>query len=770
MKSFTRYLVIGFAMFISIPAMATKPMPDRGLEILPEETEASYRLENMRISAETGIPLALYRVNYAVQPGTPLQMAQQYLRENAVLLGLPKDLEGVVHRVTTETPGGYHVRFIQKKNGYPVYNSEIVVNIDRRYTVTFVMNGYKPRAKLTARSAAVSTGAALQIAKNYLDVRGKINFEKSETIVYYNKGKTRLVQRVTLVPAEDKFGDWEILVDAHTGEIIRVQDKSLYGGGHSRATASGWVFDPDPLTRARALYQAGGQFGDNNDNDTDSLVAQIVEVPLLDVTFSGGLYQLDGTYANIEDFEAPFKGQFSQPDSNFHYTRNPDAFEAVNVYYHIDKSMRYINETLGISLMPYQYSGGVRVDPHGLNGSDNSHYISSTGQIAWGEGGVDDSEDEDVILHELGHGLHDWLTVGGISQVEGLSEGCGDYWAASYNRSTGFWTPADPQYYWVFQWDGHNEFWPGRVTNYTAHYPEGLTGTIHTDGQIWASTLMQIWDDIGREATDSDFLEGLAMTGGSTNQEDAAQAFIQADINRYNGIHLTQIEFWFQQRGYNVTIPAPSIVHDPLPDIEDVIGPYLVTAEITAGIPLAVANLIYGTNGMFTDTVAMSAAGNQYTAAIPGTRVPTSYNYYIFAADSNGLASTSPPGAPANYHAFYAGPDTIAPVITHTPLRNQPLVRWPAVVQAQIEDNLGIASAVVEYQVNNGAITGSFPLTNSSGNLYQGIFDIDTSQVGLGDSIEYRIIAVDASNQSNQTIDPPAGFHSFKIIDVLGVV
>jgi hypothetical protein len=437
-----------------------------------------------------------------------------------------------------------------------------VVNLDRNHTVTFVMNSYKPRARLDKPAATISLAQSEQVAKQYLNVQGKINFEKKETVVYYNRGVTRLAHKITIVPAEDVFGDWEVLVDAHSGEIFRVEDKALYTGSKSRSatTGAGRVFDPDPLTRARALYQAGGQFGDNNDQDTDSLVAQIVDRDLLDIDFDGSQYHLKGPYAQIVDIEAPFNGVFSRSDSLWQFTRNPDDFEAANVYFHLDQSMRYINETLGFPLMPFQYTGGVKGDPHGLNGEDNSHYSGSTGSIAWGEGGVDDSEDPDVILHELGHGIHDWVTNGNLSQVTGLSEGCGDYWANSYNRSTAFWTPSDPQYYWVFQWDGHNEFWSGRITNYSATYPGGLVGQIHTDGQIWSSTLMQIWDDIGRTSTDLNFLEALSMTNGASSQEDAAQAFIQADINLHGGANLWSIEYWFTQRGYNVTVPliAPS--------------------------------------------------------------------------------------------------------------------------------------------------------------------------------------------------------------------
>jgi PKD repeat protein len=321
------------------------------------------------------------------------------------------------------------------------------------------------------------------------------------------------------------------------------------------------VFDPDPITHARTTYGTTG-FVDNNDADSDSLTAQLEERVLHDISFDGSVYSLVGPYAEIRDFEAPFTGLHTNASSDFHFTRFSDDFEPVNTYFHIDQSMRYINETLGFTLMPYQYIGGVRFDPHGFNGQDNSHYLTSIGSIAYGDGGVDDAEDFGVITHELGHGLHDWLTSGNLSQVEGLSEGCGDYWASSYLRSTGYWTSSDPSYNWVFIWDGHNPFWPGRITNYAAHYPEGLTGQIHTDGQMWASSLMSIYDLIGRTATDSDFLEALSMTGSSSGQQDAAYAFMAADQSLYGGVNLPSITQVFQDRGYIESAVTADFISD----------------------------------------------------------------------------------------------------------------------------------------------------------------------------------------------------------------
>ena len=67
---------------------------------------------------------------------------------------------------------------------------------------------------------------------------------------------------------------------------------------------------------------------------------------------------------------------------------------------------------------------------------------------------------------------------------------------------------------------------------------------------MWASSLMSIYDLIGRTPTDRNFLEALSMTNGSSGQVDAANAFIAADQLLYSGSHLAQIIPVFADRGY----------------------------------------------------------------------------------------------------------------------------------------------------------------------------------------------------------------------------
>jgi hypothetical protein len=319
------------------------------------------------------------------------------------------------------------------------------------------------------------------------------------------------------------------------------------------ATGTAMIFDTNPLTATTSPY--GGQYVDGNDSTNASLDAARTAVSLLDIEFVGGNYTLKGPYTQIAELTSPNKGLFIQSSSNFEFNRQEDGFEAANVYYHTDKSMRYINIELGIVLAPSQNGGVIRFDPHGANSADNSYY--SGGTLNFGEGCVDDGEDADVILHELGHGLHDWITNGGLSQVNGLSEGSGDYWANSYKRSLGQWAASDAARNWVFGWDGHNACWNGRTTAYTGQYPGNLTGSIHTDGQMWATTLMEIWEDIGREKTDKAFLEGLGMTNSGTNQQNAAIAVRQAAIDMgtahgYTCDDILAITNRFTAQGYNL--------------------------------------------------------------------------------------------------------------------------------------------------------------------------------------------------------------------------
>ncbi|HET9033210.1 MAG TPA: hypothetical protein VFN25_09920 [Dokdonella sp.] len=510
--------------------------------------------------AADGRATALYHPGFrAQQVGSAERMAREFTTARANQLGIadsPAQLSAAYQR----DDGAFSVvRFRQVLDGVPVYASDIAVTVKPDGEVIFVSSEARPTIDaISVHPAREAADVRRQVVQSF-GMPAAHDVLDPELMVYADRQPTRLAW-VFVVRDPAREGEWEIVADSSSGEILDFRNTEYYLNG----TAT--VFDPDPLTMATASYGTGG-LTDAGDADSAGLTGQLISVSLRDITQAGGVFKLEGPWARCQDWASPFGGVNDCPTpstSDFSTTRADQKFEAPNVYFLIDKQMRYLNETLGVSVAPNSVAGGVRFDPHGFDGDDNSSFSSGSDQLQFGEGGVDDAEDSDVILHELGHGLHDWITNGGLSQNEGLSEGVGDYFASSYNRSTGHWTPADPQWFWMFHWDGHNEYWSGRVTNYNVghSYPGNIGGSIHSQGQYWASCNLIAWVAIGRDAMDKAMLRGLAMTSSSSSQKDAAQAVITAAATMgYTPTQINAIGSAYNTScNYGVTVPSTDVI------------------------------------------------------------------------------------------------------------------------------------------------------------------------------------------------------------------
>lgn len=745
-------------------------------------------IPNGRVDAKTGIPRALYFIDYGPLSGTPEQMARTYLSNNSSSLQLKSDVSDLKFVDVTESPMGYHVEFIEYYQGIPVYRSNTIVTIDRRTNkVVFYVSGYKQSVRVAQTSATLGAERAFDVAAGHLGATGiDKEFAATSLMINAETDRPRLSYRVTF-PATDPSGDWEVFVDATTGEVISVYDRAMYHSpaeenGPSRLVdGSGFGWTPDPLTQAQVWYGTTG-FTDPGggcvtDPTTPQLDAQRIVLPLRDITLTGGVYKLEGPYVRITDWESPTVAPVTaaQPDS-FRFNREQSGFEDVLVYFWLDNTQRYI-QSLGFTNIQ---NTPMQIDPHGFSCSDNSHYIPSSNRIAYGEGGVDDAEDADVVVHEYGHAIQEGSHPGwGGGEGGALGEGFGDYWARSYGRflSSFGWQK-------VFKWDagitasGTGTFWDGRRCDDPRPYPPGGVGgmEIHDAGQLWSTVLMEIWTDIGREPIDKCVLQSHFLVGNTPTMRDNAAAVIQADRSLYGGAHVAAMVNRFGARNFvNPSDYVPQIIHTPLTDTENMTGPYTVVASILPGATgLDPSNLKvhWGRTGAFTDSLLLTPTGtaNEYSAPIPGNGLTANYRYYIFAKDSSGAFVTNPANAPATFYAFRAGLDTTPPVVAHIPLRDQALIRWPAHVRATVTDNLGVDSVWVDFVRQRGSLAGSFALALTSNNTYEGDFSLPAGQVQVGDSIFYKVIARDAATSGNITVSPPVGFHRFAIISARGVV
>lgn len=212
------------------------------------------------------------------------------------------------------------------------------------------------------------------------------------------------------------------------------------------------------------------------------------------------------------------------------------------------------------------------------------------------------------------------------------------------------------------------------------------------------------------------------------------------------------------------------IEHDTIHDLETITAPVPVVAKITSDtlyFPQSVM-LHYSTDHFATGvTIPMSPDGtaNEYASSIPVPLPETRIDYYISVVDTFQRVYTSPSAAPAMVHSFYYGKDTVSPVIRHQPVTYLLAGIDSLVMSAVVTDNLGLKKVYINYLIN-GVPQDSIVMQSDSLDKYTGVLVFQPGSIAVGDSISYRIVAIDASKQSNTTRLPSGGYYTFRVEEV----
>jgi hypothetical protein len=329
-----------------------------------------------------------------------------------------------------------------------------------------------------------------------------------------------------------------LLIDKE-GNLIEADDHRAYFT-MTDTVVYGYAFKPDPLSSAGVLY--GGEYDDNNDENNSALNAQMFEV-VIRAQFEDGYFYLRTDSLKLKDLAAPGDAVVIEMNDDFHYTRDNNNFEDVNTIYHIQNLGDYL-KSIGYEQL---YNFYIEIDPHGAGGADQSYFVGGEiPSIQYGEGGVDDAEDADVLIHEYAHALsfHAAPNTNDGNERRAADEGYGDYFAVSYSRMFS-------DYNWenVFSWDGHNEFWSGRNANTNKHYGEDVSADFYSTSEIWSGALMDIFDLIGKENTDQLICEALYGSFEDMSLHDAALLIINAEDILFAGTYHETIYTALQNRG-----------------------------------------------------------------------------------------------------------------------------------------------------------------------------------------------------------------------------
>ena len=313
-------------------------------------------------------------------------------------------------------------------------------------------------------------------------------------------------------------------------------------------TIASKVYLPDPLSVANVPY--GGQYVDSNDGNA-AVLDQVQSLVGLKLTWNGAGFVLANSAAVVQEFDPPTVAVPILPGPTAFFSRSDAEFEMVNALYHIYQwKQRMAN--LGY---PSMVSYPIPIDVNAYNGADLSAFDYGTNppKLYFGEGGVDDAEDADVVIHEYGHAMAYGAAPGTNinTQRQALEEAICDYFAVSWSlvHSPNRWQN-------VFTWDGHNEFWNGRsaINSQLKMYPGLLFTGPYSHTTVMVDALVRGRQRLGGTIMDGLVMEALyGLTSGTTFRQ-FAELVLHADSVKHNGQHAAGLRLDFA--AWQILIPG----------------------------------------------------------------------------------------------------------------------------------------------------------------------------------------------------------------------
>lgn len=201
-------------------------------------------------------------------------------------------------------------------------------------------------------------------------------------------------------------------------------------------------------------------------------------------------------------------------------------------------------------------------------------------------------------------------------------------------------------------------------------------------------------------------------------------------------------------------------------DIEQV-QPITFNISIESDYPLDSNSLyVYYSTDAFNnheDSILLEATSslNIFSAQLTPKIETGDIHYFISASDTMRRIFKLPTEAPNELYNITIGPDTEKPEISHDPIPYFLLTGEDLEIIAYADDNVGIDTVYVEYQIN-GTEQNSFGLFQDSVTKYKGIFNFNPELLNDGDEITYNITAKDKAVAQNTQKIPYKLKFSFK--------
>ncbi len=221
-----------------------------------------------------------------------------------------------------------------------------------------------------------------------------------------------------------------------------------------------------------------------------------------------------------------------------------------------------------------------------------------------------------------------------------------------------------------------------------------------------------------------------------------------------------------RQKHFSGWLNDITIDFSPLPDTENIDNPYPVQVDLSSVTENITAAELYWRIAGETqfETLPMDLkSGKTWYAEIPAQN-DKEIEYFFSIKNDNDQSAFSPVTAPALSYHFYAGADTIRPVINDITQLENTLIKGPFIIESSISDNFGVDTTNVQliYYLNE---EGPFnkKMNKGANEIFSAELTFDRALV-TGDRISYYISAFDISTAANNAL---SDIITFDIVDFL---
>ena len=529
------------------------------------------------------------------QSDLPDNVARGFLRRQAALFGLSN---AAVNSLKLENEdndrGTTFLDYAQTVAGLKVFEGNVKVVVGRSGEVLNVRQGFVVSGQKVNANPALSEAEGLakafehagrQVAPAFAETRARGS--KSESSAFANplnpayedvlselnvvrvKDEARLAWHVYAEVGPEEW--YELLVDAHTGELLLRHDL----GAHQ---AQGTVYTESPIHGARQVVSFVGDTTINTSfgwmGTSTVTTGNNVEAYLdrdannaPDTTSGNGLSNGHASAAN-QNFTFPFDTTVAPTTATQQAAVVTNLFYYNNVIHDYSYTLGFTETARNFQTNNYGRGGtgndSVRAEAQDGSGTNNANFFTPPdGQRPRMQQYIftspnpdrDSSMDGDVVFHEYGHGISNRLIGNGSTALSGtqsgaMGEGWSDYWATTLNGdgAVGEYSTGNP--------NGIRRAAYSVPAN-TVHdsYADVCAGgcQVHRDGEVWAATLWDLRTQLGAATTDLLVLNGMKFTPTRPSFLNARDGILQADQNLNGGANRCAIWTVFARHGMGVS-------------------------------------------------------------------------------------------------------------------------------------------------------------------------------------------------------------------------